>query len=475
MQYLVPLNKDEAFKKVFSNKHIAKAFLEDMLNVTIQEIELLGTDHKITNAASIVRFDFRCKINNEDVIIEIQNDYYEGLIKRFYLYHCLSTSLQLEVIKDKIEEHPITGSKKLIKRYAELRPVTSIVWWAESCLGIKEDFIEFNTYPKRLADFILDDSVWIQEKEEILAMRNELLALLKKETHGFEFHAQNRLIYVFQKNVVRNKRNERYFKWFEFAQKTLDKNNKASDFQPFINNAIFSEMIQRLSTEFMPAAELRQMMGDEAYFAALALGEQDKEQNRRDKIYAQFYEEFGEQVEAEKSAARWELTMAYQKFGVEKRTLLAEKVKLEQEKKEEREKLEREKKEEREKLEREKKEEREKAKQLLKFEKEKAKKEQGLLLKVEKEKAKNERIALLKTQKEKQEQLLKAEKEKQKQLLKAAKEKQEQLLKTKEKEERIARMKIVRKMLDKGNSVETIADLLDATILQVHEWIKLDK
>jgi hypothetical protein len=463
MQYLVPLTKDEAFKKVFGDVHIAKAFLEDMLNVTIQSIVLHATDHKVTNAASVVRFDFRCKIDNEDVIIEIQNDFYEGLIKRFYLYHCLSTSLQLEVIKDKIEEHPITGAKKLIKRYAELKSVTSVIWMAAHNLSFKEDVIEFNMYPKRLADFILDDKVWTQEKEPILILRNELLKLLTNTTHGFDFHAQNRLIYVFQKNVVKNKRNERYFKWFDFAQKSLDKENKASDFQPFINDAIFSEMIQRLRTDFMDTAELRQMMGDEAYFAALALGEQDKEQNRRDKIYAQFYDEFGEQVEAEKSAARWKLTMAYQQFADEKRTMLAEKAKLEQN------------------LKQEKKEEHEKAQQLLKLEKEKAKKEQALfkkeqalLLKVEKEKAKKEKIALLKAEKEKQTQLLKAEKEKQVQLLKAEKEKQAQLLKAKENEERIARMKIVRKMLDKGNSVETIADLLDVSVAQVNQWIKED-
>ncbi|MEY4933971.1 MAG: hypothetical protein RIS64_330, partial [Bacteroidota bacterium] len=109
MRYLVSLNKDEAFKKVFGNLSIAKAFLEDLLNVRIQSIERLERDHKITDAASIVRFDFRCRIDGKDVIIEMQQDNYNYLVKRFYLYHCLNTSLQLEVIEDRTYTDSHTG------------------------------------------------------------------------------------------------------------------------------------------------------------------------------------------------------------------------------------------------------------------------------------------------------------------------------------------------------------------------------
>jgi hypothetical protein len=213
-------------------------------------------------------------------------------------------------------------------------------------------------------------------------------------------------------------------------------------------------MIQRLSTGFMPPDELRQMIGEEAYLAALKLTEQDEEQDQLDKIYDKYHQVFGDELRAERSEAQWKLTMAYEEFGVEKRALLAEKAKLEQEKKTEQ----------------------EKATQLLKLEKEKAKKEQAFLLKVEKEKAKKEQTLLLKVEKEKAKKekrdLLKAEKEKQEQLLKAEKEKQEQLLKAEKEKEHISRLKMVWKMLDKGNSVETIADLLEVSVLQVQEWIK---
>jgi hypothetical protein len=454
MQYLAPLNKDEPFKKVFNDDEIAKAFLEDMLNVTIESIKRLETDHKITSAASVVRFDFRCKILGKEVIIEMQNDYYDGLIKRFYLYHCLNTGLQLEVIKDKAEKHPITGKEYLIKRYVELQPVISIIWMAEHSLGFKEDFIEFSTYPKALADFIMDDSIWIKEKEDILQVRNKLLNYLQKTAYNLDFHAQNRLIYVFQNNVVKNKRNERYSKWFEFAHKTRKDDNTAADFQPFINNLIFSKMIQRLTTKWMEPAELRAMIGDEAYFAAKALAELDKDQKRLDLIYDQFYQNFGDQIEAEQEAARWKLTMAYQEFGASQRAWYAEKAQLEQEIKAEQ----------------------EKAAQLLKKrleqEKAKAKKEQALLLKAEKEKAKKEQVLLLKMEKEKAKKEKSDLKEKHEKLLK---EKQEQLLKAEKEKEHLLRLKMVRKMLDKGNSVETIADLLEVSVLQIQEWVKLFK
>ena len=43
--YLAPLNYDRFFKKVFSQTHIAKAFLEDLLDTPIEEIKLLERTH----------------------------------------------------------------------------------------------------------------------------------------------------------------------------------------------------------------------------------------------------------------------------------------------------------------------------------------------------------------------------------------------------------------------------------------------
>jgi Trp operon repressor len=205
----------------------------------------------------------------------------------------------------------------------------------------------------------------------------------------------------------------------------------------------------------MEPDELRQMMGDEAYFAARKLEEQDKEADRQFEIFDQFYQIYGEQLEANKMAERWKRMIADQEFGVKERALIAKNAKLEQEKKEEQ----------------------EKAKILLKAEQEKAKKEQILLLKAEQEKAKKEQILLLKAEKAKAKKEQEKAKKEQALLLKAeqekAKKEQIALLKAKEAEAQIARLKIVQKMLDKGNSVEIIADLLDVSVQQAQEWIKL--
>ncbi|MEY4936528.1 MAG: hypothetical protein RIS64_2887, partial [Bacteroidota bacterium] len=48
-------------------------------------------------------------------------------------------------------------------------------------------------------------------------------------------------------------------------------------------------------------------------------------------------------------------------------------------------------------------------------------------------------------------------------------------LKAEKEKEHLLRLKMVRKMLDKGNSVETIADLLEVSVLQIQEWIETFK
>ena len=73
--YLAPLNYDRFFKKVFSDTTIAKCFLEAFLGVVIDEIELVGTSYKVTDDATVVVFDYRCKINGQFVVIDMQQWY----------------------------------------------------------------------------------------------------------------------------------------------------------------------------------------------------------------------------------------------------------------------------------------------------------------------------------------------------------------------------------------------------------------
>ena len=62
--YAAPLNLDLFFKKVFSDPIIAKAFLEAFFGIEIEEIELIRSKHKLTDSATLVEFDFRCKIKD---------------------------------------------------------------------------------------------------------------------------------------------------------------------------------------------------------------------------------------------------------------------------------------------------------------------------------------------------------------------------------------------------------------------------
>ncbi len=171
--YLIPLNLDDPFKRVFDSPHIAQAFIEDMLGVKITSIEKLEKDHKVTNAAALVRFDYRCKINGKYVIIEMQQGYKNDVLKRFYIYHCLGTVLQLETIKETVVRDR-NGKEHRTRNYVELEPVITIIWMAQDNFGLVVDFIEYNLYPKAFSDFVTDPTLSEMSKEALEARRKEL-------------------------------------------------------------------------------------------------------------------------------------------------------------------------------------------------------------------------------------------------------------------------------------------------------------
>jgi predicted transposase/invertase (TIGR01784 family) len=55
------------------------------------------------------------------------------------------------------------------------------------------------------------------------------------------------LIFLLQKNIVKNKSLAKYERWFDFAEKTKNENNKEEDFKEYMNDEIFCEIIRRLS------------------------------------------------------------------------------------------------------------------------------------------------------------------------------------------------------------------------------------
>jgi len=158
--YLAPLNYDRFFKKVFSDKMIAQKFLEDFLETEIEEIELLKEKHRVTDDASIVEFDFRCKINGAYIIIDMQQWYKIDVIKRFYLYHSLNASLQLETLPAK--RLTLDRSRKEIiktKDYRYVEPVLTLIWMVDDNLGFDENYISYVLSPEISLQFI-EDKKW---------------------------------------------------------------------------------------------------------------------------------------------------------------------------------------------------------------------------------------------------------------------------------------------------------------------------
>jgi hypothetical protein len=250
--YLAPLNYDRFFKKVFSDSKIAKRFLEDFLDVEIEEFQDLKGKHRITDDASSVEFDYRCKINGSYVIIDMQQWYKQDIVKRFYLYHALNTGLQLEnlppksIILDEIAKKQHQQLKK-IKNYDALEPVFTLIWMVTDSLMFEGDFISYVMAPELVLDFIKNDQLWKQDEiVKLFEERNKLLEIICNDTKELDFLPKNRLIFLFQKNVIKNKNIKKYERWFEFAEKTRNADNKEEDFREYKGDEIFSEMMIRL-------------------------------------------------------------------------------------------------------------------------------------------------------------------------------------------------------------------------------------
>ena len=253
--YLIPLNYDPFFKKVFSDVKIAKQFLEDFFDITIQTIELLPLNHKVTNNAAHVSFDFRCKINDQYVIIDMQQWYKSDIVKRFYVYHSLATVLQLENLATKKQGNKNKKTAQLpriTEDYHQIAPVITLIWMVNDSLGFSDDYVSYSSLPDALALFIRNNTLWQSADKKMLTNeRNKLLKLLDNNTKNLNFMQENKLIYAFQKNIVKNAKYTKYYEWFEFAERSLKKDNTEADFEKYNNNDVFLEMMHRLKAGTM--------------------------------------------------------------------------------------------------------------------------------------------------------------------------------------------------------------------------------
>ncbi|HLP59260.1 MAG TPA: hypothetical protein VK186_10540 [Candidatus Deferrimicrobium sp.] len=255
--YLAPLNYDRFFKKVFSEPKIAKAFLEDFLDIKIEEIERLENKHHLTDDATYVEFDYRCKINGCYVIIDMQQWYKRDIGKRFYLYHAVNTGLQLEKLPEKrlIVDTPC---KFKVKDYSALEPVITLIWMAADTFGFKENYVAYSMAPEAVVDFIRNEELWRNpDIVEIMKERARTLNIMDNNKKDLDFLSKNRLIFAIQSNIVSNKSHARYERWFTFADKSRQEDNKEEDFEEYKNDEIFAEIIRRLEKRDLNPEEVK--------------------------------------------------------------------------------------------------------------------------------------------------------------------------------------------------------------------------
>lgn len=247
--YLAPLNYDRYFKKVFSDERIAKRFLEDFLGVTIVFLESLPQQHRVTDDAGMVEFDFRCQIDDAYIIIDMQQWYKPDLVQRFYLYHALNSGLQLEQLpKERFIIDRLTRKLKKVRDYRSLEPVLTLIWLVDDTLRFKENYVAYIMTPELVLELLRNERLWHNpEIRELLAERERVLEVAMNHTKDLDFLRQNRLIFLLQKNIVQHLEGLPYERWFQFAEKSRNRNNEAADFEEFEEDEIFEEMMRRLN------------------------------------------------------------------------------------------------------------------------------------------------------------------------------------------------------------------------------------
>ena len=262
--YLAPLNYDRFFKKVFSHTHIAKAFLEDFLDTKIEEIKLLERSHLLTNKAMKMEVDFRCKINGSYIIIDMQQWYKPDVVKRFYLYHCVSTALQLEDLPEKkLLANPKNKKSKDVD-YRLVEPVLTLIWMVDDAMGFNDNFMVYTTAPEYSLDFINNQPLWDKnDLTELIKARNVVYETMQSTHKDLNFLHKNKLIFMFQNNIVKDEKFTKYQKWFEFAQKTKNKKNKSADFSPYKKDEVLKEVMKIIVRKALDVEDLKYIESEE--------------------------------------------------------------------------------------------------------------------------------------------------------------------------------------------------------------------
>lgn len=265
---MAPLNYDRFFKKVFSDIEIAKAFLEDIFDLEIQEIEQLKEKHRVTDDARVVEFDYRCKIDDQYIIIDMQQWHKPDIAHRFYIYHAVNSSLQLENLPTKKLIIGKNNKTLKVKDYRLIEPVITLVWMVDDVFGNENDFLSFVMTPEDVVEFVKAEALWERNDiDQLFDKRECVLKILNNKEKNIDFISKNKLIFAFQKNIVNNPKHHKYFNWFKFAEISLNTGNKEKDFNQISQDEHFKKIYlkckKRLATKELSENEITYLHDEE--------------------------------------------------------------------------------------------------------------------------------------------------------------------------------------------------------------------
>jgi hypothetical protein len=141
-----------------------------------------------------------------------------------------------------------SSQKRDTPDYHYLEPVITLIWMAHDNMGFSDDFVSYILTPEVLAEFIKDTPLWqVDNFADLIIQREKVLKVMNNQTRQIGFLSKNKLIYAFQQNIVSNKKFTKYVKWFQFAEKTRNKDNSKADFTEFEQLPIFQEVMKRIN------------------------------------------------------------------------------------------------------------------------------------------------------------------------------------------------------------------------------------
>ncbi len=229
--YLAPLNYDRFFRKVFSDANIARRFFEDFLDVKISKLNILPSQYSMIDETPIVELNFFCLIKSAPLVVKLHQWSQSDVEQLFCTYNPLAPNMHESINHD---------GKKL--------PTISIIWLVHA-KPFDDDYMKYGFASENLMSLFLDDELWKPENfKKLLKMRNELTNRSINKPINEKRLGSKRLIYVSQQNVIRNKKSSKYYNWFEFAQKTLEKVADKSAYDKYRKDKIFCEVINYLES-----------------------------------------------------------------------------------------------------------------------------------------------------------------------------------------------------------------------------------